>query len=39
LVYFSVQQQCIGYDDYLAFDQIMKNKKYFKSKSNQISKN
>jgi hypothetical protein len=29
----------IGFDDYLGFDQIMKNKKYFKSKSNQILNN
>ncbi len=31
--------QCIGFDDYLGFGQIMKNKKYFKSKSNPNLKN
>ena len=31
--------QCIGFYDYLGFGQIMKNKKYFKSKSNPNLKN
>ena len=31
--------QCIGFHDYLGFGQIMKNKKYFKSKSNPNLKN
>jgi hypothetical protein len=31
--------QCIAFDDYLGFSQIMKNKKYFKSKSNPNLKN
>jgi hypothetical protein len=32
-------KQCIGFEDYLGFGQIMKNKKYFKSKSNPNLKN
>ena len=39
---FSIQlgfPQCIGFYDYLGFGQIMKNKKYFKSKSNPNLKN
>jgi hypothetical protein len=33
------ERQCIGFYDYLGFGQIMKNKKYFKSKSNPNLKN